>query len=1196
MAIFDQARKLLEQFKPKVSSLANIIPPVAGYNAFKQMAQPQFRQQVQQSVQPIKQSVQSFVPKVQQAYNRIPELAKTAVPALRLPEAGKILTRPAGTYGSWDPGSFYAGTVQAKSPQQQIDFAKDIGFTMSGGTKTKGSVKVAEETLPGIRKLQGTENLVKNRLQSQASRLSFGPAPTNTENYLRELSGRQTEAKQIQKMGLGKKLGNFLDDLKAKMVDETAPIEDVLSRAEEKSGFKVLPTKDIRLQIDRVLRSKNLAGQFARENGLESVIKQAPDLNALDQYMIAKQSARVESLGIKTGRDLTRDQQLIQDLGPQYEKMAQQVNQYSRKLLDYSVKAGLISDDLAKELVVRYPEYVPLNRVFSELEKATPRVGSKGVASISKQTVVQKLKGSEREIGSPIESLLLKTQDAFGQGERNVAARQLASYKDLPGFEGLIHEVQPGVSAPYTFSYLENGVKKVFATTKEIEAAAKSLNVEQMGLLGKILSTPTRVLQLGATGLNIPFVVTNMVKDELTGFVNSSRAAKTSLLNPANYVKSLLSALKHDELYDEVVRNAAGGTSFDIAREAPGLAVAKIRAGKNLTSKIAYTVKNPGELLRAIENVVGRGEELGRIKNYRGMKEALLSEGRTLVDSELLAAQAGRENTANFARRGSFGRVLNWVIPFFNAGIQGARQLVRSFANAPAATTSKVALTIFTPVAVSTAWNLSDPERKSIYQDIPQWEKESNIIIIPPNAKQDAKGRWNVIKIPLPPGLSNLGSIVRRSIEGIGGLDPVKFSEIATNLITAGTSVDVSSPNKIASTFTPQIVKPFVEGITNTNLYTGQQIVPSYLKNKTPSEQYKATTPEIAKKIGGVLNVSPLMIENFATSQLGGLGAQLIGKESPVENIQRRFSKASSGAIVDEIYTGAEKYNALNSQIKDLVKSGKQDEARRLLEQNKEVLQQGVVTNKFQNQLSKMYTDRNKVLNSNLPEEQKKQLLVAIQNKITLLNRTYLNFKSQNKKQGLGLVKEVKAAEVPQEEINRRNFEQSQTEGKKAYGDWFEPGYMPSQEQVDKTNGTSGYEFDRFKGKSTRKIWKPEGEAGKLMQEFFLEDITRASIVAFNEAMYNPKAVSPPNKDGSKDYGFWQINENNYKDLKKRYPGFMESKGINSINDLLDIRKNFWVAALVNIDEEKSGIPRWSRWYGWKDQGFNLYPNNVASR
>ena len=873
------------------------------------------------------------------------------------PLAKQVISRLATGAGNIPEGYAMTKGMGAKyDPSQALyDFASGTLFGSPTGSKVKGSVESdvafnkarelemsARNDLEKLKQIRiehpdwvDTNNVMKNlqktiddKLQQAAemrkgafSKVSMGfvdnaqkQKPFNAQEYVQEQVKKQQTAGEAPAGSKSNMVGNFLNEIKKKFVDSTAPIEDAVNLAEKQGKYKILPKQDIRLQIDRVLKSQSLASQFAKDNGLVDAIQKAPDLNALNQYMIAKQAVSVSGHGIETGRNLEKDRQLVQALGPQYDQVAQQVNQYSRKLLDYSVQNGLISKDLAQQLVQKYPDYVPLQRVFNDLEKGGSPGGLSGqIASLGSQTVVKKIKGSEREIANPIESLLLKTQDAFNQGERNKAAAQLASYKDLPGFQGLIQEVKGTSNSPHTFSFLDNGVKRTFQTTPEIAEAAKHLNVEHMNILGKILSYPTRVLQAGATGLNIPFVIRNVLKDQLTSFVNSDKAASTSLLNPVNFLRSLYSAVSHDKLYDEVVRNAAGGTSFDIAREAPNLTVAKIRSERSAGSKIAYTVTHPEELLRAVEDIIGRSEELGRIQNYRGMKEGLLKQGRTAQDAELLAAQAARNNTANFARRGQWGSVLNGAIPFFNAGIQGARQLVDSFQRKPVATTAKVTATVFLPIAYATFWNMSDPQRKAAYQDIPDYEKENNLIFIPPNPTKDEKGRWNVIKIPIPPGLSNLGNLVRRPIEATHGLDPVKFSEIANNLFTAGTSIDTSSPSKLLSSVTPQALKVPLEAYTNTNLFTGQKIVPDSMKNLPPEFQAKDNTSGTARIIGGKIGASPLMVENAIKTGAGGLGSQLlnasdtvlnkagvipsnqVGGETIGQNISRSFTKAAGG-------------------------------------------------------------------------------------------------------------------------------------------------------------------------------------------------------------------------------------------------------------------------------------------------------------
>jgi hypothetical protein len=110
----------------------------------------------------------------------------------------------------------------------------------------------------------------------------------------------------------------------------------------------------------------------------------------------------------------------------------QALKTYSHGLLDTAVGYGLISKELATTLKKKYPNYVPVNRIFNEDEGASFKGNGSGHASIGSQSVVKKIKGSEREIESPLASMLTKSVDVVKEGERNKAAALLASYRDLP--------------------------------------------------------------------------------------------------------------------------------------------------------------------------------------------------------------------------------------------------------------------------------------------------------------------------------------------------------------------------------------------------------------------------------------------------------------------------------------------------------------------------------------------------------------------------------------------------------------------------------------------------------------------------------------------------------------------------------------------------------------------------------------------
>lgn len=766
----------------------------------------------------------------------------------------------------------------------------------------------------------------------QEPTLKLKPTQINTDEYLKQLKQEQ----QITGAKPSLKPIKLIEDIKTKLVDSTAPIEDILFKTIKKNNLVISPEKNISNQIDRVLRSRELAGQFAKDNGLVDAIKGVPDINKLDQYLIAKHSSEVNTI---TGRNIQADKQLVNQLQGEYEPYAKQVIQYGQKLLDYSVESGLVSPQLATQLKKQYPSYVPLNRIFSEIEKATPQGTGKGVASLSKQTIVQKLKGSERTIANPTESLLTKTLDAFSQGERNISGKLLASYKDLPNNPFLIRELKSGESATHTFSFLDNGIKRTFETTPEIANSAKFLDKRQLGLIGNILAMPVRLARVGITGINLPFIGSNLARDQVGAFINSDKALKTSIANPKVFLQSLFTAIGHGKEYDNWIRAAGGGTSFDISRSAPNVTVKQIRSNRNIGTKIAYIVTHPGELLRTVENVIGRSEEMTRLQQFIGTRDALLKEGRTLNDANILAAKASRENTVNFARSGDWGKALNSVFMYLNAGIQGSRTLMRNLSQRPLQTASKIAISTFFPVATITAWNMGDDKRKEAYNDIQDWEKDNNLVLVPPNPTKDPKtGKWNVIKIPLPQGVSNLTVPVRKSIEGIYGSDGATAKDVGLALIGTSTSLNVQSPNALLGQFIPQAVKPELEMSLNKNLFTGSDIVPKYIDGKPsssllPEQQVREDTSGTARIIAKPLGVSPIKIEQFTKSTLGGVGSQLlnasdqalssmglipkeqVGGQSINEGFSSRFTEATGGKQLSDLYNSIDKANQTGTKL-----------------------------------------------------------------------------------------------------------------------------------------------------------------------------------------------------------------------------------------------------------------------------------------
>jgi hypothetical protein len=742
-------------------------------------------------------------------------------------------------------------------------------------------------------------------------------------------------------------------ELKSRFVDAAAPIEDTDRSFAKEYGTSVAPSQDLTDAIDRVYASKNMAGQFIEDYGLAKAIRSLnskKDLDDFGEFLLDQHSLDV---GERSGRDLAKAQANVDANKERFSEANADVRRFSDALLEKAKEGGIISESLTNKLRELYPNYVPLDVVFDELEK-NPNIFSsgRGIASIGQQSAFRKLTGSNRKRANPLGSFLKKAEDVFVQVERNKAGKILADRRFNPGWEGIIREVPDSEinksGAPEnSFSYLEDGNKRVFEAPSEVVAAAKALNVRQLDPVLKALSFTMRLAKLGLTGINLPFALANISRDQFSTFVQSENSRQALRAFPG----ALISAIGHGDDYSQVVREGAMMTSFDVARDAPMQTVERIRAGRNIASKVAYTVTRPAELLRAAEDLVGRSEQLSRIQNFTSTLEANLAKGVAREDALILAARSARETTANYSRRGEWGGALNAGWLFLNAGIQASRATIRAASRNPSEFVAKVGVGLITPMAIATAWNLSDEQRRQAYEDIPEYEKQNNLILLPPIPSLDQNGRWNSIKIPLPPGLGKLASAFRRPFEQVMDSKETTAGEIAMNLLGSVSPIEPTGQG-LLSNATPQIARPLAEIALNKNYFTNQELVPRNLQKLDPKYQIKKDTSATAIRVGQLLNVPPIWVDHVVKGYLGGVGAQginlidnispdlvvngevRVGGRSIPEDIGRRFLSAAGNETLNELYAARDDAERAQNTYNSLIESGEESEADKFYAKN----------------------------------------------------------------------------------------------------------------------------------------------------------------------------------------------------------------------------------------------------------------------
>ena len=720
---------------------------------------------------------------------------------------------------------------------------------------------------------------------------SIDPADINTNNYVNDLVKEQKLARKGEQPTFRERWQNFKEDMREKFVDRFAPIEDRIKNQSEQL--------EMRNAIDRTLRADGISEAFIRDNNFDKLItgfKNKKELQTFDQALTAKHALELEANGIETGRDIAKDKALVKATSKRFAKEFKQVREYSDKVLQQTVDYGLISQDTANYLRKKYPDYVPFDRIFSDKELATQMKHGVGVgeASLSTQDIIQRIEGSSRSIDSPLNALITKTQDMIQQGERNKTAELLASYAKDPKNPFQLRELKPDESADGrpTISYLDNGKKRTFLAAPEVARAAKNMNREQMGIILRALATPARLLRMGATTVNAGFTMANVVKDFVGATVNSKGGINS--MNPKSIVSALGAAFHHNgDLYAEMQREGVLGNIYELTRNASDLNLNEIRSHKNILTRSIHNAKSP---LKTLENTIGRSEDFGRALQYVANKKYAKRKGMSESEAIKFAADQARWNSTNFLRSGTYGKAINAIVPYSNANIQGQRITLRRMKENPARYTGKIALGIVAPTVAVMALSYSNDENKKIMENLPDYVKENNVVVIGPGAKYNKEqNKWEgVYLVPVPPQFSplhrQLHNMVRSAMTG----QQFDTGKAVGDAVEQVTTVNPMEIRRTGAQYVPQAVKPFVETWANKNLYTGQEVVPEGMKNLDGKDQWDNSTSLTARKVGELTGLSPKQIDNaFRTSTAGGGQNLLHGMDFAIAK--------ATGASDDEI-------------------------------------------------------------------------------------------------------------------------------------------------------------------------------------------------------------------------------------------------------------------------------------------------------
>ena len=690
--------------------------------------------------------------------------------------------------------------------------------------------------------------------------------------------------------------------------DELAPLRRAMKRAGIKKE-QLRPSEDpYQLAVAYADKAGAKSRQFVLHyttdmagnrtgQGLREIVKPiTKDIKAFTRWIAAVRARDLWKRGINPGMSQA-DADFVYEKydSPEWQQVALDITDWNHRVLDYLVEAGGLEKAAAKKMKELNPIYIPFMRAFAKGEIRSSGGTGRGLTQAG--TSVKAIRGSGREIIDPFEAMIQQTEKIISIAHKADVSRSLAELADKPGMASMIWKVPPPKQATkftaeqikkdiaalavkhfgidpaeastsllmdewdevltvYTnatayygkdniVSLVRDGKREFYEVNKDLYAVLQGLDQYTLPwFLNITFGMATRAVRLGATGLNPAFgLIRNFIRDAGT-FSVLSKHAKLGPVSAAGGVVADIIRTPSAQKFKALGGKMSGQILHDRT------ATQHLR-GEFLASTVGkYTIHHATHPINATRELLGVNEAGTRIGEFDpALKYAEKRWGKGSKDAAIYALNAAQDVTTNFTRHGRITKVLNQMIPFYNAAIQGPDKIARTIKERPVRTVF-AAIAYLTIPAIWLWWRNKDEEW---YKSLPDYERTNYLHFKIP-------GKDTIVRIPVP---FELGHIFQ-SIP-VAALDSqyTKDGKILLDVL-------VESAKQANPFGWPAAIGPAVEVIANKD-WAGRPIVPASLQNKLPEDQAKHYTTQIMRQVGRVIKVSPAQLEYLANSYSGGL-------------------------------------------------------------------------------------------------------------------------------------------------------------------------------------------------------------------------------------------------------------------------------------------------------------------------------------
>lgn len=652
--------------------------------------------------------------------------------------------------------------------------------------------------------------------------------------------------------------------------------------------------------------------------GLEEVFKPVAKhgwerFDLLMEYFKARRAQELMSQGRENlfTKDEIKAGLKLGEMYSEFRDVFRDYQQFNKRMLDFYVQMGLISNDQRTAFQKMNQNYVPFHRVIESIEdggqQGQSQIGrrltggsmnTKDIAENIIQGLYTNIRGAllarakvtlftdimKSQEGSlfaariPADSRMVKAEqsqqamkiaEAMARMGLGISSDGMilteGNYQNAEG-DPVMFDVKEIAATleqnPELMSFWQHGVKP-----QTLETYVDSINVGGKQIWFEVRSPLLVQALTGMRGfrsgvlLNALFKVKNLQTRTVTSMLqflgpNAIRDTVSSFVISKNKFIPVFDTLRgmgemifNSDLYKEFMLNGGGyGTRIEARTE-------ETRSRRQLDLPPQNGWDRAAQILAGYDRFASTFEYGSRLGDYR--------KGRKAGKNALEAAWEAREVATDFAKmpRSELWAKYLRMVPFMNAGIQGLDKTFREIfemkgemkgSNLMRFNDGKVRFMLaggLLTTMTGILWLLNNDDDR--YRQLTPDQKARFWWIFPPDGSAP-------IKIPRPYDVGHIfATIPEISLDYIKEKDGADAAEnLAWTLV-----------NTLGIGDYPGIVQPMIEVATN-KTFTGAPVVPNHMLSMPAEYQYNDRTPILYRELGKSLGVSPMVAEHYAKGYL----------------------------------------------------------------------------------------------------------------------------------------------------------------------------------------------------------------------------------------------------------------------------------------------------------------------------------------